>query len=203
MFLNTLFPLQWTLFDNNVSYIKMLNTQKSNRLTRFISIAVSWDSCFPFLPMQPMQLIKFFAWHLFPLNTPFLHFYLTSVPSLFILLCILLLHLHCARGDLKIRSCPPSEAISKTLLFLFCSLLLVLRIEVWVPSHLGGGAAVQTTLEMISVPDTGRLSMHRMRSQTRWSAIGLRVWLHMPCVCPQICLHAFARKALACFFTPV
>lgn len=61
------------------------------------------------------------------------------------------------------------------------------------PSHLGGGAAVQTTLEMISVPDTGRLSMHRMRSQTRWSVIGLCVWLHMPCVCPDlltcICKH--------------
>lgn len=68
------------------------------------------------------------------------------------------------------------------------------------PSHLGGGAAVQTTLEMISVPDTGRLSMQRMRSQTRWSAIGLCVWLHMPCVCPQICSHAFARTALVCVF---
>lgn len=72
----------------------------------------------------------------------------------------------------------------------------MLRIEVWVPSHLGGGAALQTTLEMISVPDTGRLSMHRMRSQTRWSVIGLCVWLHMPCVWPQICLHPFAHAAL-------
>lgn len=180
----------------------MLNTQKSNALTRFIWIALSLDSCFSFLPIQ---LIKFLTWQLSLLNiiTPFLHFYLTSVISLLFLLYILLLHLHCARGDLKIRSCPPSEAISKSLLFLFCSFLPVLRIEVWVPSHLGGGAAVQTTLEMISVPDTGRLSMHRMRSQTRWSVIGLCVWLHIPCVCPQICLHAFARTALACLFTPV
>lgn len=156
------------LFDHNyVSFIKMLNTKIE--YTR--------------------QLIKFLVWHLSPLNiiTPFLHFYPTPSLSHPFLLCILLPHLHCARGDLKTRPCPPSEAVSKSLLFLFCSFLPVLRIEVWVPSHLGGGAAAQTTLEMISVPDTGRLSMHPMRSQTRWSVIGLGVWLHMPCVCPQIC----------------
>lgn len=70
------------------------------------------------------------------------------------------------------------------------------------PSHLGGGAAVQTTLEMISVPDTGRLSMHRMRSQTRWSVIGLCVWLHMPCVSTDlltcICMHSPCVFVHAC-----
>lgn len=94
------------------------------------------------------------------------------------------------------------------------SSLLVLRIEVWVPSHLGGGAAqsgVPWKRSVGCVPDTERLSMHRMRSQTRWSVMGVRVkwvvcvcvWLYMSlsflCVCVRAhaCTCVFAHACVS------
>lgn len=93
-------------------------------------------------------------------------------------------------------SAPNQELSLRPFSPMFSSFLPVLRIEVWVPSHLRGGAELSRAPWKWSVgcvPDTGRLSMHWMRSQTRWSVMGVWVkWVVCLCVCLCDCTFIFS-----------
>lgn len=156
----------------------------------FSSLCV-WFSLWPsssFISLSPFPLWCLPEKHCFYPNIA--HFMTTghlslqgsfSFPSSFALIClsldfILPLHLPWAKGGRNICQCISSEALSLSPRSSSSSPVPVLGIEVWEPCHLGGGAApsrVPWKRSVGCVPDTGRLSMHWMRSQTRWSVMGV------------------------------
>lgn len=148
-----------------------------------LALLISWKQAIYFCVIDIYLFLSFFLFSLFPPISSYTHVYLA--PNL---------RISSTHGVIVMYVSAPHQELSlKSLLPFLSSSLLVLRIEVWVPSHLGGRAAqsrVPWKRSVGCVPDTGRLSMHWMRSQTRWSVMGV-CESEMSCVCDCAALILF------------